>query len=87
MILDLITVLSTFGSIYFLIHGLVLMCMANKYEDDLESFKNEMTERYSSIDIEELTDEVVIEVIRRTKDKGLCEVCISFLLIVVLFLI
>ena len=87
MILDLIIVSSTLGSIYFLIHGLVLMCMANKYEDDLESFKNEMTERYSSIDIEELTDEVVIEVIRRTKDKGLCEVCISFLLIVVLFLI
>lgn len=87
MILDLIIVSSTIGSIYFLVHGLVLTCMANKYEDNLKGFKNEMTERYSNIDEEELTDEVMIEVIRRTKDKGICEICISLLLIVVLFLI
>ena len=87
MILKLLTISSTIGSIYFLLHGLVLVCMANKYKDNLGIFKNEMLQRYDDINGEDLSYEVMVKVIKKTKDKGICEICISLLLLVVLILV
>ena len=86
MILKLLTISSTIGSIYFLLHGLILVYMANKYKDNLGIFKNEMLQRYDDINGEDLSYEVMVKVIKSTKDKGICEICISLLLLVVLIL-
>lgn len=86
MILKLLTISSTIGSIYFLLHGLILVCMANKYENNLGIFKNEMLQRYDDINGEDLSYEVMVKIIKNTKDKGICEICISLLLLVVLIL-
>ena len=86
MILKLLTISSAIGSIYFLLHGLILVYMANKYKDNLGIFKNEMLQRYDDINGEDLSYEVMVKVIKSTKDKGICEICISLLLLVVLIL-